>query len=59
MFKSKKYYFNLRNQDSGKVFFLEKQEYVDRCKTHDTRLPLTILVNLPAPQHQATDTAQD
>ena len=24
-----------RNQDSGKVFFLEKQEYVDSCETHD------------------------
>ena len=24
-----------RNQDSGKVFFLEKQEYVHSCETHD------------------------
>ena len=24
-----------RNQDSGKVFYLEKQEYVDSCETHD------------------------
>ena len=32
-----------RNQDSGKVFFLEKQEYVDSCKTHDIRL-LSLLI---------------
>ena len=40
---------NSRNQDSSKVFFLEKQEYVDGCKTHDIRLLLTILENLPVP----------
>ena len=26
---------NSRNQDSGKLFYLEKQEYVDSCETHD------------------------
>ena len=42
---------NTRNQDWGKVFFLENQEYVDSWKTHDIRLLLTILANLPVPQH--------
>ena len=43
---------NSRNQDSGKVFYLEKQEYVDSCGTHIFRLLLTILANLSVPQHQ-------
>ena len=29
--------FYSRNKDSGKVLFLEKQEYVNSCKTHDIR----------------------
>ena len=38
--------YNSRNQDSGKVFYLEKQEYVDSCGTHVFRLLLAILANL-------------
>ena len=32
--KSIKHKYNLKNQDSGKVLYLEKQEYVDSCGTH-------------------------
>ena len=40
-----------RNQVFRQSILLEKQEYVDSFKTHDIRLLLTILENLPVPQH--------
>ena len=41
-----------RNQDFRQSILYGTQEYVDSCKTHDIRLLLTRLVNLPVPQHQ-------
>ena len=41
-----------RNQDSGKVFYLEKQGYVDSCEHTIFILLLTILANLSVPQNQ-------
>ena len=35
---------------------LEKQEYVDSCKTQDSRSSLTRLANLPVPQHYGVHT---
>ena len=46
---------NSRNQDSGKVFFLEKQEYVDRCETYDIQIIIDYIgkpIGSSAPGHR-------
>ena len=48
---------NSRNQDSGKVFYLKSKSILIVAKHPIFRLLLTILANLPVPQHQAIDTA--